>query len=326
MSTTGSPPASKEWKPVLPGTVALVLMAMVGLSYRQFRQYGRANADAAQSRAIVDSIGRFLESVTEAETGQRGFLLTGEDRYLEPYNRAIQEIPAELSAASRLLAARSGQSTDVARLNTLAADKRAELRETIELRRTRGIAPPLNVDRGQQTMDQIRAICDQIRRAEIHSQSQDSTEGEAGAGTALLATIAGSVVLLFVFAFGLAPFASPEPQAWRRSWLLRYGAAAAALALQRGHTRVELNDLQNCALEVSRCDKIASECCDGEMRMGGSQETSQRLRTRLGLFNNGGAASGRLPLPDTGQPTSFRNRRPGTRLAKRDPISSSANG
>ena len=237
MSTTSSRRPSKGRKPVLPGIVALVLMAMVGLSYRQFRQYSRANADAAQSRAIVDSIDHLLESVTEAETGQRGFLLTGEDRYLEPYNRAIQEIPAELSATSRLVAAQNGQSGSLARLNVLTADKLAELRETIELRRARGIAPPLNIDRGQQTMDQIRAICDQIRRAEIHSQSHASTEGETASGTALLASIAGSVVLLFLFAFGLAPFASPEPQAWRRSWLLRYGAAVlavVAIALLRG--------------------------------------------------------------------------------------------
>jgi PAS domain S-box-containing protein len=240
MSTTGSRPASKGRKPLLPGIVALVLMAIVGLSYRQFRQYSRANADGAQSRTIVDSIDHFLETITEAETGQRGFLLTGEDRYLDPYNRAIQEIPAELSATSRLLAARSGQSSDVARLNALTADKLLELRETIELRRTRGLALAMSIvlsNRGQQSMEQIRAICDQIRRTALSSESQASAEGEAAAGTALLATIAGSVVLLFLFAFGLEPFASPEPQASRRSWLLRYGAAILAvvtIALLRG--------------------------------------------------------------------------------------------
>ena len=240
MLTTGSPPQRKGRKRFLPGIVALVLMAMVGLSYQQFRQFNRTNAYTAQSQAIVSSIDRLLESLTEAETGQRGFLLTGEVRYLEPYNRAIQQIPAELSAASRLLAERSDQSAVVARLNALTADKLAELAETIDLRRTRGLAPALNVvlsDRGKQVMEQIRAICDQIRRAEASSQSQASTEGETAAGTALLVTILGSMVLLFLFAFGLDPFASPEPAAWRRSWLLRYGAAVlavVAVALLRG--------------------------------------------------------------------------------------------
>jgi CHASE3 domain sensor protein len=107
------------------GIAALVLMAVVGLSYREWRRYSRANADAAQSGAIVDSTDRLLTSLIDAETGQRGFLLTGEDRFLVPYSRAIQEIPGELSAASRLLAARSGQSASAARLNVLTADKLA---------------------------------------------------------------------------------------------------------------------------------------------------------------------------------------------------------
>jgi PAS domain S-box-containing protein len=214
------------------GIAALVLMAVVGLSYREWRRYSRANADAAQSGAIVDSTDRLLTSLIDAETGQRGFLLTGEDRFLVPYSRAIQEIPGELSAASRLLAARSGQSASAARLNVLTADKLAELRETIELRRARGLAPSLDSvlsGRGKQTMDEIRAVCDQIRRTETSSQYQTLTEGEAAAGTALLAAISGSVVLLFLFAFGLEPFASPEPQAWRRSWPVRYGAAVLAV-------------------------------------------------------------------------------------------------
>jgi hypothetical protein len=108
-----------------------------------------------------------------------------------------------------------------------------------------------------------------------------------------------------------------------KEWLNR----ALALALQRGHTRIEVNDLKHCAVDVSRCEKIASECWDGEMRMAASPERAQRLRTRLGLSSDGGAASDRPPTPKTGQPTSAqRNRRPGVRRAKRDPISSSAHG
>ena len=210
-----------------------------GLSYRERLQYSRANADAVQARAVVDSIDGLLASLLDAETGQRGFLLTGEERYLEPYNRAVREIPAERSAVSRLLATRSGQSANAARLNALTTDKLAELRETIEVRRTRGLAPSLSIvlsDRGKPTMDEVRAIAGQIRGSETSIQSKAFTEGEAAAGTALLATIAGSV-LLFLLTFGLEPFASPEPQAWRRSWFSRYGAAVLAVvvvALLRG--------------------------------------------------------------------------------------------
>jgi hypothetical protein len=69
-----------------------------------------------------------------------------------------------------------------------------------------------------------------------------------------------------------------------KEWLDR----GVVLALQRGHKRLELKDLENCELEVSRCEKIASECWDGEMRIGASPETVQRLRTRLGLSKERG--------------------------------------
>jgi K+-sensing histidine kinase KdpD len=95
----------------------------------------------------------------------------------------------------------------------------------------------MTLDRGKQKMDEIRNLCSQIRQAEISTQSRDSTEAQAIAATALLATITGSLVLFFLFALGLEPFASPDPQAWQRSWVLRYGAAVlavAAIALLRG--------------------------------------------------------------------------------------------
>src|SRR5207244_7928688 len=79
------------------GLAALILLAIVGLSYRQWRQYSAANADAARSTEIREAAGEVLSSLLDGETGQRGFLLTGEDRYLEPYNRAVQTVPGSLA-------------------------------------------------------------------------------------------------------------------------------------------------------------------------------------------------------------------------------------
>jgi CHASE3 domain len=56
------------------GLAALVLMAIVGVSYRAWSQYNRANAEAAQTQEIVDSVDQLLSNLTDAETGQRGFL------------------------------------------------------------------------------------------------------------------------------------------------------------------------------------------------------------------------------------------------------------
>jgi CHASE3 domain sensor protein len=112
---------------------ALVLMVMVSMSYREWRQYSRANADAARTREIVDSVDILLSSVIDAESGQRGFLLTGDDSYLEPYNRAVQALPGQIAHLNSLLAARPAQSTNLAKLNSLIRDKLTELQQTIAL-------------------------------------------------------------------------------------------------------------------------------------------------------------------------------------------------
>jgi len=216
---------------VMIGMAVLILMVVVGFSYRQWEQFKRANAEAAGSRGVVDAVDQLLYSLIDAETGQRGFLLTGENRYLEPYNQAVQAIPNELRTVRRLLAGRASGAGNVARLNNLVDRKLAELRQTIDLRRTRGAAPALAVvlsDQGKQVMDEILTLCAQIRRGEIASQGQASAQGEAAAQTALLVTVAGSIVLLLFFAVGFEPFMERGIALRERPWWLRYGAAVVA--------------------------------------------------------------------------------------------------
>src|SRR5579862_1374698 len=109
------------------GVAALVLLAVVVFSYRQWEQFKRASADAARTRDVLDSIEQLFSSLTDAETGQRRFLLTGEDRYLQPYNRALQVIPSQLDSVRRLLGRRATESGNLAQLNNLVDQKLAEL-------------------------------------------------------------------------------------------------------------------------------------------------------------------------------------------------------
>lgn len=223
----------QRWlKIATPGLAALVLMGIVGLSYRQWEQFRRSNAAAEHSRETLAAIDSVLAALEEADRGERGFLLTGESLYLEPYNGALQEIPRDLATVKNLLGGSQQGIQDFAKLNTLVNKKLDELRQSIELRRTEGLRPVIALVLNEQvtrTMGSIRVLCAQMKRNENARQAQASAEGEAAAGTVLLATAAGALVLLFLFSFGLEPFASPEPLAWQRPWPLRYGAAVLAV-------------------------------------------------------------------------------------------------
>lgn len=234
MPTSGPRPLSRRRNSALLGILAIVLMAVVGLSYREWQQYNRVSIEASEARAIVDSVDRLLSALLDAETGQRGFLLTGEDRYLQPYNQAVQAIPSEFAVLRSRLASRAEEAANVKRLSVLTSQKLAELHQAIELRRAQGAAPGMAIvlsDEGKKVMDEIRAVCADIQHRESATQIGISQAGEAVAGIALLVAVSGSLLLLFLFASGLEPFASPDPHAQRRSWPLRYGAAVLAVLL-----------------------------------------------------------------------------------------------
>lgn len=227
----------RTYNTVILGATALALLAMVGVSYREWRRYSRANTDAARTRDALDSVDRLLSDLMDAEAAQRGYLLTGDSRYLDPYNLAVRAVPDDLSLLRQRLAARTGEAGNLARLDELTGQRLAEFRQMVEVRSQQGAAPAAAIflsDQGKRTMDAIRALCTEIRQRENAGQSQASVDGEAAARTALLVTAAGSLVLLFLFAVGTEPGVVSDPQVRRNPWPVRYGAAVLATAAAFG--------------------------------------------------------------------------------------------
>src|ERR1700744_2247299 len=101
-----------------------------------------------------------LSTIKDAETGQRGYLLTNNDRYLEPYNAALPVATAELDQLAELTRDNPNQQARIPQLKLHIDAKFAELKQTIDLRRTQGAEAALAVvttDRGKAEMDAIRA-------------------------------------------------------------------------------------------------------------------------------------------------------------------------
>jgi CHASE3 domain sensor protein len=100
-----------------------------------------------------------LSTLKDAETGQRGYLLTAKDTYLEPYEAARARLVRDLAAAQATLAAVDGQTASLSRVLSLTAEEVAELSEPIALyhagRQTDALAL-IETDRGKATMDAIR--------------------------------------------------------------------------------------------------------------------------------------------------------------------------
>jgi len=75
---------------------------------------------------------RVLSVVQSAETGQRGYLLTGRDIYLQPYQRAVSELPHMLDSTQELVSDNPRHLQNLSQLRQLIGDKLNELRATLD--------------------------------------------------------------------------------------------------------------------------------------------------------------------------------------------------
>ena len=182
---------------------AIVLVSLIGLlAYRTWVDFGRSSEQVEISRQIVDGANALLSSVRDAETGQRGFLLTGRDQYLEPYRQAITEVPNTVEKLTNITAARRpDQAERLNRLRPLVKDKLDELGETILVRRSEGPEAAFAIvmtDRGNAIMDQIRAVCTEIQSVANRHMTQFSAEAHSNANRLGIVSSVGSVALLIL--------------------------------------------------------------------------------------------------------------------------------
>jgi methyl-accepting chemotaxis protein len=140
--------------------LALAIFVIVGVvSYQAVIQQTEDAYWVTHTHEVQNELTQLLSSLKDAETGQRGYLITGVDRYLAPYTSGAA---AAEDNRKRILQLVNDNPRQVARAEALApliADKLAELQETVEVRRTRDFTAAQSIvltDRGKKAMDNIR--------------------------------------------------------------------------------------------------------------------------------------------------------------------------
>jgi signal transduction histidine kinase/CheY-like chemotaxis protein/CHASE3 domain sensor protein len=130
----------------------------------------RDDTDKIQhSHAVIASLDELLSTVQDAETGQRGYLLTGNDKYLAPYEDALARVTPELATIADLTRDNESQQLRIATLRRHIDAKLAELKQTVDLRQHTSAEAALaivNSDRGKTEMDAVRAELDLMQQEE----------------------------------------------------------------------------------------------------------------------------------------------------------------
>ncbi|MBV9770040.1 MAG: CHASE3 domain-containing protein [Bryobacterales bacterium] len=182
--------------------LALILVVLIAiLSYRSWSAFGSRSNQLAISQEVSEETNALISSLKDAETGQRGYLLTGRDEYLQPYRRALVDVPAHLDRLITATQAHVDQTQRIKALRPLITEKLTELKQTIDLRRTNQPAAALAVvlsDRGNTLMNQIRQICAEIEQVSYRRVAELSEQARSSANQIGLVSTVGSTVLFIL--------------------------------------------------------------------------------------------------------------------------------
>ena len=113
---------------------AVLLVIAGGAACDRLAELRQAHRWVAHTLTIQANLAQVLSLLSDAETGQRGFLLTGQSPYLEPYDAARTRLPQELEQLRRLTRDNPSQQERIAALEKLSQQKLAELSATITAR------------------------------------------------------------------------------------------------------------------------------------------------------------------------------------------------
>ena len=158
-------------------TIGIVILASLVAGFIMSRATLSANRDLLGYHVVIGELQETLSTLKDAETGQRGYLLTGDEKYLVPHDEAVAGINQEFKTLEAQSRAGEIPSGDVAKLTDLARQKLDELRQTIVLRRTQGLPAALamvQTDIGKNTMDSIRAAVGQMTAEQETALAQAS--------------------------------------------------------------------------------------------------------------------------------------------------------
>ncbi len=179
-------------------TLSVAILTSIGLiSYQSTNELIETSRKENHTYQVLSQIEDLNLQLTKAETGQRGYIITGEQRYLEPYNAAMQSLNQTFKELQKLTLDNPNQQNRLNMLEPLLTERMAVMKNVIDLRQNQGLEvaqEAVATDRGKQLMDRIQKLLQAIKNEENVLLKQRSERAQLAARQTL-ATIVYSIPL-----------------------------------------------------------------------------------------------------------------------------------
>ena len=161
--------------------VAFAALVLVGsFTYYDYKALIDRDSWVVHTYQVLGQLDQIFDSISEMESGGRGYQLTGRREYLEPYQSGLDSIGTRIDELQRLVADNPAQTLNIAQLRTEVNRAIANLHDRIEARRSGGLAAvlPLVGIEGKEDMDQMRFTIAAMRKRENALRDKRTRESE----------------------------------------------------------------------------------------------------------------------------------------------------
>ncbi|MGE8243403.1 MAG: CHASE3 domain-containing protein, partial [Sphingobacterium sp.] len=183
------------------GFSLLALLVSSTASYLGIKEQNKHRQELAVTRKIISLSNIILNSLQGAETGNRGYLLTGKENYLEPFNQALASLPGELKDIKELTKADPEQNVRVDSLFTAAQQRLAVLKESVNVKRNGGTVSLAQLDESKSAMDKCRSIIKDIIHYEDDGIDQKSINLDNSSFITTLFIVISALLSLVITAY-----------------------------------------------------------------------------------------------------------------------------
>ena len=163
-------------------SMMLAVLAVAGLiliNEASFRSSTDAVEDMQEAQLTRGALNDLIQTILDAETGQRGYLLTGDVRYLEPYDKAMAQVNQQLDILRQIFTPYKGQLTEFGIMSRQISRKLAELDLSVRMRRENKEEAwrfVLSTDVGKELMQSIREQTAKLASASIRNMEQGQVQ------------------------------------------------------------------------------------------------------------------------------------------------------
>jgi signal transduction histidine kinase len=183
------------------GGIAGIVLLLGVLTYGGLASTRPARERVLSTHRAIEAAQSVLQDVANAETGQRGFLITTDERYLEPYHAALGRLAVDTALLRTLVDTDAVQKHELDSLSTALDVKVAELARTIDIMRTKGAdAARAEVDThvGQRKMEDIRGVLRHIAALQQTLLEQRIAESDRNFHILGVIVVAGTTTVIVI--------------------------------------------------------------------------------------------------------------------------------